>query len=97
MGLIHEHQNPKEGIRWNRDAVIRDLSGPPNNWNAATIENNIFKKYQPGEVDATALDPKSIMMYPIPAAWTENGYFSTGMNAELSSTDKSFIFAAYPK
>src|SRR5579859_6218861 len=33
LGLIHEHQNPYgEAIQWNRDAVIRDLSGPPNSW-----------------------------------------------------------------
>src|SRR5262249_20448428 len=30
LGLIHEHQTPAEGIQWNREAVIRDLSQPPN-------------------------------------------------------------------
>jgi hypothetical protein len=32
LGLIHEHQNPNRAIQWNRDAVINDLQGPPNNW-----------------------------------------------------------------
>ncbi len=45
LGLIHEHQNPKQRIRWNRDAVINDLSGPPNNWDDATIEHNMFRPY----------------------------------------------------
>lgn len=68
LGLIHEHQNPKKPIQWNRAAVNADLGGPPNNLDDATIENNIFKKYAPGETDGTEVDIASIMMYPIPAA-----------------------------
>jgi serralysin len=95
LGLIHEHQNPKGGIKWNRDAVVADLSGPPNRWNLATIENNMFKKYSPSEVSGTDVDSKSIMMYPIPAAWTLDG-FSAGFNSDLSEKDKTFIRFAYP-
>jgi serralysin len=95
IGLIHEHQNPKHGISWNRPAVIHDLSGPPNNWNEATIDNNMFRFYPPGDVMATDVDPLSIMMYPIPKAWTLDG-FSAGMNSELSSDDKELIRNAYP-
>lgn len=97
LGLIHEHQNPIQPIRWNRDAVIRDLSGPPNNWNEATIDNNMFKKYEQLAVIGTRVDSDSIMMYPIPAAWTENGEFSADMNDDLSAMDKEFIAEAYPK
>jgi hypothetical protein len=96
LGFIHEHQNPQGGIQWNRDAVIRDLSGPPNNWSPATIEENIFKKYSPDALIASELDKDSIMMYPIPAAWTLDG-FSTGMNSELSQTDMDVIGVAYPR
>lgn len=97
LGLIHEHQNPKDGgIDWNRDAVIRDLSGPPNNWDAATIEENMFKKYAPGSIVATGVDPLSIMMYPIPLAWTNDGT-SAGLNAQLSDKDRAFIAENYPK
>ncbi len=92
VGLIHEHQNPKGGIDWNRPAVIHDLSGPPNNWDEATIENNMFHYYPPGDLDATDVDPTSIMMYPIPSSWTLDG-FSTGLNGELSATDR----APHPK
>ena len=95
LGLIHEHQNPIGGIQWNRDAVIDDLSGPPNNWDPETIEHNMFSKYDPAEVDATAADKKSIMMYPIPAAWTLDG-FSADLNRTLSDRDKSLIHDAYP-
>lgn len=94
LGLIHEHQNPKGGIQWNRDAVIQDLSGPPNNWDLATIDNNIFKKYDEKKVTASDVDDKSIMMYPIPKAWTLNE-FSANLNSELSATDKEIIGQVY--
>jgi serralysin len=96
LGLIHEHQNPQGGIQWNRDAVVRDLSGPPNNWSEATIDNNIFAKYADSDVIATNVDPDSIMMYPIPKAWTLDG-FSADLNSELSVKDKEFIVTNYPK
>lgn len=95
LGLIHEHQNPNRPIAWNRAAVIADLSGPPNNWDPATIENNMFKKYDPADLSSTPVDSHSIMLYPIPASWTTDG-FSAGMNGELSDTDKEFIRSAYP-
>jgi hypothetical protein len=94
LGLIHEHQNPKEPIQWNRAAVVADLSKPPNNWSEATIENNMFAKYK--DVDATAVDVDSIMMYPIPKAWLIQGK-PAGFNTELSDTDRRFIAEAYPK
>ena len=95
LGLIHEHQNPDTPIDWNRAAVIADLSGPPNNWDEATIENNMFKRYDPSEVSTTPTDRLSIMMYPIPASWTNDG-FSADLNKELSDTDRDFIRGAYP-
>ena len=94
LGLIHEHQNPKDKIQWNRDAVIEDLSGPPNDWDLNTIEFNMFKPYQEAEVRATAVDKDSIMMYPIPANWTTNG-FSAGLNSNLSAEDRQLIREAY--
>lgn len=95
LGLIHEHQNPDTPIPWNKAAVIADLSMPPNSWTLEMIENNIFKKYDPAELSTTPTDKESIMMYPIPAAWTTNG-FSADLNQDLSATDKEFIRSAYP-
>ena len=95
IGLIHEHQNPQRPIHWNRAAVIADLSGPPNNWDPETIEHNIFEKYDPAVLTSTDTDSHSIMMYPIPASWTTDG-FSAGLNGNLSETDKEFIRTAYP-
>lgn len=90
IGLIHEHQNPAGGIQWNRENVISDLSKPPNNWPLAVIERNVFQKYSVDQLNATALDKKSIMLYAIPSRWTLDG-FSSEPNNVLSETDKTFI------
>jgi serralysin len=94
LGMIHEHQNPQGGIEWNVPAVMGDLSGPPNNWDEETIRHNVLDHYKPGEITGTPVDPKSIMMYPIPRAWTTNG-FSSDLNDDLSATDIEFIRGAY--
>jgi len=95
IGLIHEHQNPAGGIEWDQPKVIADLSGPPNNWTIPVISHNMFETYDAKETNFTKTDPASIMMYPIPKAWTKNG-FSVGLNTDLSETDKSFIAQQYP-
>jgi hypothetical protein len=76
-------------------AVKADLEGPPNNWDEATIRSNVLDHYPPEDVTATVVDPLSIMMYPIPKAWTLDG-FSAGLNGELSAQDVDFIHGAYP-
>lgn len=95
LGLIHEHQNPVGGIQWNRNAVIQDLSGPPNNWSLATIENNMFARNSTSDVTATTVDRDSIMMYQIPRAWTLDGFSADG-NDKLSTKDKQFLKSVYP-
>jgi serralysin len=94
LGLVHEHQNPGGKIQWNRDQVIKDLSSPPNNWTLDVIELNMFQAYDEDETAFTRLDPKSIMMYPIPVRWTLDG-FSIGLNADLSPLDRQFIGQMY--
>jgi serralysin len=96
LGLIHEHQNPKGGIKWNEPAVIADLSQPPNSWDEATIRHNVLDHYRADVVTSTDVDANSIMMYPIPASWTLDG-FSAELNDGLSPTDETFIHnTAYP-
>lgn len=95
LGLTHEHMNPGGHIDWNREQVIKDLSGPPNNWSIQQIENNIFRTFEKSKTNFTALDKNSIMMYPIPAKWTKSG-FNVGLNTGLSAVDKQFIKEQYP-
>ena len=98
IGLGHEHQNPDGGIQWNEAVVIQSLSGPPNNWDEATIRHNVIEKYSVDQIRGTKFDPKSIMLYFFPASWTTNGV-GTEANETLSVLDRSFIAsaAAYPK
>jgi hypothetical protein len=95
LGCIHEHSSPAGGIKWNRDVVYRDLGGPPNNWDRATVDRNVFAVYDKTITQFTAFDPESIMLYSFPREWTLDGMtFST--NRELSETDKQFIASRYP-
>lgn len=98
IGLAHEHQNPNAGIEWNESAVIRDLSGPPNNWSEATIRHNVLKKYSTDQIRGTSFDRDSIMLYFFPDSWVRNGQ-GTKANEVLSQTDANFIASskAYPK
>lgn len=98
IGMAHEHQNPAGGMQWNEARVIKDLSGPPNNWDEATIRHNVLRKYTFDQVKGTQFDPHSIMLYFSPAAWTTNGV-GTKANEVLSAMDKAFIASAeaYPK
>lgn len=95
LGLIHEHQNPAATIPWNRAAVYDYYAGPPNNWTAEQVEVNLFQTYAAELTQHSAFDPHSIMLYPIPAEFTEGG-FSVGLNQTLSTLDRAYIGAWYP-
>jgi hypothetical protein len=90
IGMIHEHQNPQGGIKWNKEAVYRDLGGPPNNWDRATVDHNMFATYDRDQVNATGVDKLSIMLYTVPVEWTTDGFSSTA-NEILSPQDKAFV------
>lgn len=98
IGLGHEHQNPAGGIEWNEAVVIRELSGPPNNWTEAQIRHNVLEKYTADQIRGTSFDADSIMLYFFPARWTKNSQ-GTKANEILSTLDKAFIASseAYPR
>jgi serralysin len=95
LGLIHEHQHPEGCLKWNYVEVIQQLSNPPNNWGINTVIHNVFQAQAESETNFSQMDTDSIMMYPIPASWTIDG-FSATLNDELSETDKAFIREEYP-
>lgn len=96
LACIHEHQHPEAGIPWNRQAVIDELSGPPNSWSLETIEFNVFQRYTASQSQFSRFDPLSIMGYYVPQRWTLNG-FEMIPGSLLSQTDIEFISKAYPK
>jgi serralysin len=96
LGCIHEHQNPAGGIHWNKEVVYRALGGPPNNWDKATVDRNLFQTYSRDITQFTEFDPQSIMLYSFPKEWTTDG-MEMKQNDVPSETDKRFIAARYPK
>jgi hypothetical protein len=98
IGLAHEHSSPLGGIEWNEPVVLASLAGPPNYWDEATTRHNVFFKYSVDQINGTAFDPDSIMLYAFPASWTKNG-IATHANDILSALDKEFVAGAqmYPK
>jgi len=96
LGCIHEHQSPNEKLHWNVDAVYAQFSGPPNNWDRATIESNILDKYSHKGIQATLFDRHSIMLYEFPAElFTDR--VATPLNTRLSAKDKAYIAQLYPR
>jgi hypothetical protein len=95
LGAIHEHQSPAANIPWDRDAVYRYYSGPPNNWTREQIDQNIFQRYSTTLTNFSAFDRNSIMLYAIPNQLT-TGDYEVGWNRVLSSTDKQFMRTQYP-
>jgi len=95
IGLVHEHMRPG-AFEWNRDAVIADLSGPPNYWDVETIEENVLSAYEAHELVSTeAIDQHSIMMYSYPSEWLI-GSDGTPNNETLSDLDKQHAQMVYP-
>ena len=97
LGLVHEYQNPNAEIPWNKTAVIRLMSGPPNYWDRQAIEINLFGKANIPATSYREYDPKSIMML---GAFDKSFFtrpFAIEQNDELSESDKAFIAKLYPR
>ena len=97
LGLIHEHQNPRDNpIKWNVDKVYNFYSGPPNNWPKSRIRTNIINKYSTNHINGSEYDPDSIMLYYFPSELTENN-FQMNANFELSKNDIQVLQELYGK
>jgi hypothetical protein len=96
LGFEHEMGNPLgAAIQWNKEAVYKDLSAPPNNWPKERVDSNVFQKLDPATISATNFDKDSIMLYPISEKWTLDG-FSSGINSKLSALDIQKLKETYP-
>jgi hypothetical protein len=96
LGAIHEHQNPKGGIKWNEAAVYAYFGGPPNNWSREETFHNVIEKYSLDQLNASTYDGNSIMLYAFPGELLASGK-PTKSNTKLSAGDKKFIRKEYPK
>jgi len=96
LGLKHEHQNWKKEFTWNEKAVLAYYAA--SGWKKERTVHNVLQslKDPKGTLHATEFDAQSIMLYPIPAAHTNEG-FSSGWNVELSELDKKLIRELYAR
>jgi hypothetical protein len=83
-------------LKWNKPAVYRYFSGPPNYWSKEDIDFNILQKYSPEGLKFTRFDRDSIMLYQFPAELFSD-HKATPLNFQLSKKDKDFIRQMYPK
>ncbi|KAF5026423.1 hypothetical protein F66182_1488 [Fusarium sp. NRRL 66182] len=94
LGCIHEHQNPSPSnrIQWNKPVVYADCLREMG-WDKDKVDSQIINKCDQ-LANYSAMDASSIMMYPIRASWTVDGW-STGRATELSQEDKEWIREFY--
>ena len=96
LGLMHEHRQPGNPIKWNKPVVLKWYEGPPNRWSESMIEEQVFKPYNTSTTVSNGYHPDSIMHYPIMRGWTTDG-FTVGWNKDLVDSDKEFVQQWYPK
>ena len=96
LGFIHEHQNPVDGIQWNEEAVLAYYMGAPNFWDEEQVRFNVLEAYSKEQIEFTAFDAESIMLYPVPKEFTLNGFEVLWQNHQLSEVDKRFVASVYP-
>lgn len=91
LGKFHEHQNPiNNPIQWNVEKVLQFYRKEQPDFTKQDIYENIIKKLNVSEVDATPFDPLSIMMYTINTDLTTNGIGFESPN-EFSKTDIEWL------
>jgi hypothetical protein len=97
LGLVEEMSNPNARIKWNTDALYKDLQGPPNFWAKAQVQATLLNKCAAKDCpNYRAFDPKSIMMFGISPSWTLDA-MAVEINMDLSESDKAFVAQLYPK
>ena len=97
IGMLHEHQNPKNPIIWNTDKLCSVFSTPPNCWSGEDIIGNVS-----GDISSTTrtegseFDSKSVMLYPVLPGLSQNYPDGLPGNPKLSETDKKWLRIIYP-
>ncbi|WP_077000518.1 LON peptidase substrate-binding domain-containing protein [Variovorax sp. KK3] len=96
LGLWQEHKNPNEGIEWNREAVFKNFTGPPNYWSREQVEQNILDRNPPTIPPYRKFDRHSVMTYDFPGEMIASGE-PINAGSTLSDSDKAFIAQLYPR
>jgi len=94
LGMIHEHQHPEHGIKWDKPAVYAAYEKNMG-WSKEMVDAQLFAQYDASQTQYSEFDPDSIMCYHIPAEYTLDG-FTNGWNNKMSDLDKSWAKIIYP-
>lgn len=96
LGCVHEHLSPANGIQFDERETISYFKRRFG-WTEAEIRRNVLDRYNARDlIRFSEFDPKSIMIYAIPAEITMDKKAVKGNNS-LSETDIKFIKLLYPK
>ena len=96
LGLLHEHASPLAEINWDREAVYKHYTLPPNCWDRSQVDRQVLTRTRSGpDLIVTQFDSASIMCYPVAKELTTDGK-AIGWNTDLSEIDKQFIKKFYP-
>ena len=92
--MRHEHQHPDAGIVWNDEVVVRELE--IQGLEMLQIRKNVLEPLSRSYKckGAPDFDVASIMMYPVPVAWTKNG-FSASPGTEINDRDRACFRSLY--
>jgi hypothetical protein len=94
LGMLHEHQNPRGGIQWNKPLVY-EWAQQTQGWDHETTDTNILDSYSENQITGSIFDPMSVMLYFFPPELTLNNQ-GTSQNFRYSDTDKAWLNAQYP-
>lgn len=95
IGFFHEHQNPEQGITWNKDWNYKYYAKRPNFWSKEMVDHNIHRRLAANTYMGTEYDPESWMHYPIKKESNKQGY-EVGWNLTPSEKDIIGLQMAYP-
>lgn len=94
LGMVHEHQNPKNKIEWNKEKIY-EWGEATQGWDRKTTDTNIIEQYNVDIYNSSIYDPCSVMIYSLPAGLTLNNMSIPG-NLRLSALDVEWINDMYP-
>ena len=95
LGLIHEHQLPRGNkIDWDLPKVYQ-WAEQTQGWDKDTTYKNIVERYDKKQINGTAFDPTSIMLYFFPAELTRDNKGTT-QNLRFAPNDIRVLMVGYP-
>ncbi len=100
LGLLHEHQSPNANCEAEIDWEAAYKVGAQMGWDKAQVDRNFRQFVNSTELNATAVDRKSIMHYSLAPVLFKRGKESpcwVAENPDLSERDRQFIASIYPK